>query len=145
MLVAHYDSRYSQIMPKDTVWSYGAADDGYGLAVALETVGRLLRERDLWKRGVKVLFTDAEEVGMMGMSAIYANDREVFDNVGLMINLEARGTYGPVLLFETSPGNSRLMELYSEAARFKYTYSLTTVVYGFMPNFTDLKRLTKTA
>ena len=137
MLVAHYDSRYSQIMPKDTVWSYGAADDGYGLAVTLETVGRLLRERDLWKRGVKVLFTDAEEVGMMGMSAIYANDREVFDNVGLMINLEARGTYGPVLLFETSPGNSRLMELYSEAARFKYTYSLTTVVYGFMPNFTD--------
>ena len=117
MLVAHYDSRYSQIMPKDTVWSYGAADDGYGLAVTLETVGRLLRERDLWKRGVKVLFTDAEEVGMMGMSSIYANDREVFDNVGLMINLEARGTYGPVLLFETSPGNSRLMELYSEAAR----------------------------
>ena len=30
MFVAHYDSRYSQPMPKDTVWSYGAADDGYG-------------------------------------------------------------------------------------------------------------------
>ena len=30
MFVAHYDSRYAQIMPKDTVWSYGAADDGYG-------------------------------------------------------------------------------------------------------------------
>ena len=25
LLVAHYDSRYSQPMPKDTVWSYGAA------------------------------------------------------------------------------------------------------------------------
>ena len=34
MLVAHYDSRYSQPMPKqDTVWSYGAADDGYGVGV----------------------------------------------------------------------------------------------------------------
>ncbi|MGN0201540.1 MAG: M20/M25/M40 family metallo-hydrolase [Candidatus Cryptobacteroides sp.] len=137
MLVAHYDSRYSQIMPKDTVWSYGAADDGYGVGVILETVGRLLEERGQWKRGVKVLFTDAEEVGMMGMSSIYEHNREVFENVGLMINVEARGTYGPVLLFETSPGNSRLMELYSDAARFPYTYSLTTVVYGFMPNFTD--------
>ena len=38
MLVAHYDSRYSQPMPKDTVWSYGAADDGYGVGVILETV-----------------------------------------------------------------------------------------------------------
>ncbi|MGN1216140.1 MAG: M28 family peptidase [Candidatus Cryptobacteroides sp.] len=137
MLVAHYDSRYSQIMPRDTVWSYGAADDGYGVGVILETVGRLLENRDEWKRGVKVLFTDAEEVGMMGMSSIYAENREVFDNVGLMINLEARGTYGPVLLFETSPGNSRLMKLYSDAAKYPYTYSLTTVVYGFMPNFTD--------
>lgn len=41
MLVAHYDSRYSQPMPKDTVWSYGAADDGYGLGVILETVSQV--------------------------------------------------------------------------------------------------------
>ena len=38
MFVAHYDSRYAQIMPKDTVWSYGAADDGYGIGVTLEAV-----------------------------------------------------------------------------------------------------------
>ena len=36
LFVAHYDSRYSQPMPKDTVWSYGAADDGYGVGVILE-------------------------------------------------------------------------------------------------------------
>ena len=29
------------------------------------------------------------------------------------------------------------MKLYKEAAKYPYTYSLTTVVYGFMPNFTD--------
>jgi hypothetical protein len=29
------------------------------------------------------------------------------------------------------------MELYSKAADYKFTYSLTTVVYSFMPNFTD--------
>ena len=137
MMVAHYDSRYSQPMPADTVWSYGAADDGYGVGVILETVSQLLKSRQEWNQGVKVLFTDAEEVGMMGMKAIWANDSHVFDNVGFIINIEGRGTWGPALLFETSPGNEKIMDLYSDASRYKYTYSLTTVVYGFMPNFTD--------
>ena len=137
MMVAHYDSRYSQPMPKDTVWSYGAADDGYGVGVILETVSQLLKQRQDWCQGVKVLFTDAEEVGMMGMKAIWENDRAVFDNVGFMINIEARGPYGPALLFEACPGNEKVMQLYEDAAAYPYTYSLTTVVYGFMPNFTD--------
>ena len=137
LMVAHYDSRYSQPMPKDTVWSYGAADDGYGVSVILETVSQALKYRQDWKQGIKVLFTDAEEVGMMGMTAIWENDREVFDNVGFMINIEARGPWGPALLFETCPGNEKVMDLYAKAAEYPFTYSLTTVVYGFMPNFTD--------
>ena len=138
MFVAHYDSRYSQPMPKqDTVWSYGAADDGYGVGVTLETVAQLLKQRTDWNQGVKVLFTDAEEVGMYGMTAQWENNREVFDNVGLMINIEARGPMGPALLFETCPGSEKIMDLYADAAKYHYTYSLTTVVYTFMPNFTD--------
>ncbi len=138
LLVAHYDSRYSQPMPKkDTVWSYGAADDGYGVGVVLETVKQALKYREDWNQGVKVLFTDAEEVGMMGMTAIWENDRQEFDNVGFMINLEARGPWGPALLFETCPGNEKVMDLYAGAAKYPFTYSLTTVVYTFMPNFTD--------
>lgn len=137
MFVAHYDSRYSQPMPKDTVWSYGAADDGYGVGVILETVSQLLEHRSSWKQGVKVLFTDAEEVGMMGMSAMWERDREIFDNVGLVINVEARGSFGPALMFEACPGNEKVLQLYADSARYPYTYSLTTVVYRFMPNFTD--------
>ena len=137
MFVAHYDSRYSQPFAKDTVWSYGAADDGYGVGVALETVSQLLKERQEWNQGVKILFTDAEEVGMMGMKAIWENDRQVFDNVGLIINIEARGPWGPALLFEACPGNEKVIDLYASVAKYPYTYSLTTVVYGFMPNFTD--------
>jgi hypothetical protein len=86
---------------------------------------------------VKVLFTDAEEVGMMGMKAIWEHDREVFDNVGFMINIEARGPWGPALLFEACPGNKKVIDLYASAAKYPFTYSLTTVVYQFMPNFTD--------
>lgn len=137
LLVAHYDSRYSQPFAKDTVWSYGAADDGYGIGVILETVSQLLKNRTEWEQGVKVLFTDAEEVGMMGMKAIWENNKEVFENVGLMVNVEARGTWGPVLLFEACPGNEKVLDLYASASRYPFTYSLTTVVYKFMPNFTD--------
>lgn len=143
MLIAHYDSRYSQPMPQnDTVWSYGAIDDGYGLGVILETVNQLNKNRDQWKQGVKVLFTDAEEVGMMGMKDMYSNHHEVFENVGFVINVEARGPFGPVLLFETSPGNEKLMELY-EYAEYPYSYSLTNVVYEAMPNFTDFNVVRK--
>ena len=138
MMIAHYDSRYSQPMPKrDTVWSYGAADDGYGLGIILETVSQVLKQREHWHQGVKVLFTDAEEPGMIGMKAQWANNREIFDNVGLVINVEARGPFGPALLFEACPGNVKVMDLYEDAAKHKFTYSLTTIVYGFIPNFTD--------
>lgn len=138
LLVAHYDSRFSQPLAKgDTVWSYGAADDGYGIGVILETVNQVLKYRKDWKQGVKVLFTDAEEAAMMGMKAMWKENREQFDDVGLMINLEARGPYGPALLFETSPGNEKLMDIYQAVAEYPFTYSLTTVVYQFMPNYTD--------
>ena len=137
MLVAHYDSRYSQPMPRDTVGSYGAADDGYGVGVILETVSLALKNRSEWKQGVKVLFTDAEEPGMKGMKAIWENNREVFDNVGLVLNVEARGTWGPALLFEACPGNAKVQELYASTAAYPFTYSLTTVVYQFLPMFTD--------
>ena len=60
LLVAHYDSRFRQKVGKDTVFSFGAADDGYGLGVILELVGLALDYRDEWKQGIKVLFTDAE-------------------------------------------------------------------------------------
>lgn len=137
MMVAHYDSRYSQPVLKDTVWSYGAADNGYGIGVILETVSQALTSRDQWNQGLKVLFTDAEEVGIMGMTAMWENDPQEFDNVGFMINIDARGPWGPALLFETSAGNEKVMDLYADAAEYPYTYSLTTVVYSLMPTVTD--------
>ena len=137
LLVAHYDSRYPWKPVRDTVCSYGAADDGYGLGVALETARCLLERRPEWKQGLRILFTDAEEVGMEGMKSLFSNNTELFEDVGLVINIEARGPFGPALLFETSEGNEALLKLYSDNARYPYTYSLTNVVYSFLPNFTD--------
>ncbi len=136
LLVAHYDSRFRTKVGKDTVFSFGAADDGYGLGVILELVNQALVYRDEWKQGIKVLFTDAEEHNLDGMRSAYARDSFVFENVNFVVNVEARGVKGPALLFETSSGNDKLMELYSWAEN-PHGMSLTTAVYKFLPNDTD--------
>lgn len=137
MLVAHLDSRFTEQTPEGETLSYGAADDGYGLAAILElTRGALTYARE-WNQGLKILFTDAEEHELDGMRYALEKNNQLFDRVGLLINLEARGVKGPALLFETSGGNAALMDFYTENARMPYTYSLTSVIYGFMPNFTD--------
>lgn len=136
LLVAHYDSRYRQKVGKDTVFSFGAADDGYGLGTILELVSNALNSREQWKQGVKVLFTDAEEHNLDGMKSAWKDNPEVFENVNFVVNVEARGVKGPALLFETSPGNGKVMELYGEASR-PSGMSLTSVVYNFLPNDTD--------
>jgi hypothetical protein len=71
------------------------------------------------------------------MKAAYKYNKEIFDHVGLIINAESRGPFGPTLLFETSPGNERLIKLYAEYAQCPFAYSLTNLVYQQMPNGTD--------
>ena len=137
MLVAHLDSRFAEQTPDGETLSYGAADDGYGLAAILElTRGALTYARE-WNQGLKILITDSEEHELDGMRYALERDNRLFDRVGLLINLEARGVKGPALLFETSRGNAALMDFYVENARMPYTYSLTSVIYRYMPNFTD--------
>ena len=92
MLVAHYDS-----VPEGP----GAADDGAGLIVILEAI-RALRTGPPIKNDVIVLFSDGEEAhGLLGAHAFVAGHPDLKDRIGLMVNLEARGSSGPGLMFET--------------------------------------------
>lgn len=137
MLVAHYDSaeRLSMHSTKGEP-SYGAADDGYGIGVILELLNNSLKTRNQWKQGIKILFTDGEEFGLLGMKHAWEHNRELFNNVGLLINIEARGMKGPALLFETSNFNSKILDLYSQVQT-PAAYSLSNTVYKTLPNITD--------
>lgn len=137
LMMAHHDSRYPWKLMGDTVTAFGAVDDGYGLGIILESIHQVLKYREQWNQGIKVLFTDAEEVDLQGMKAAHQYNKEIFDNVGLILNIEARGPFGPALLFETSPGNERLVKLYADHARYPFGYSITNMVYQQMPNGTD--------
>jgi len=133
LLVAHYDSRGFIGRNGELGRSYGAADDGYGLATILE-IARLYGRRHL-RNSIYLLFTDAEEAGMHGAVAA-ARETELMSKVGFVVNLEARGVDGPVYMFETSPKNEKVIDFYRRAD-LPVSYSLATAVYRVMPNATD--------
>jgi len=136
LLATHYDSagakegRYSQ-----SEGSLGSADAGYALSTILETL-RVIKESNVeLENGIKVLFTDGEECGLLGAKES-VKEKEIFDGVNYVINIEARGTSGPAIMFETSTNNSGVMDLY-EATDKPYSYSITPEIYRLLPNGTD--------
>lgn len=137
MLIAHYDSRFRLKKGSSYVYSFGAADDGYGVASILELLNIAGKYKDSWRRGVKILFTDSEENELDGMRSAYDKNRELFDKVDFIINIEARGVKGPALMFETSPNNSKIAAFYASTAKYPIAFSLTSAIYRSMPNFTD--------
>ncbi|HEY4076486.1 MAG TPA: M20/M25/M40 family metallo-hydrolase [Rhizomicrobium sp.] len=115
----------------------GAADDGSGVATLLETI-RALKARHLaGGHPVTALFTDGEENGMVGAAA-YLRDPRARAATGAVINVEARGNQGPSYLFQTSPGDGRLIDLYAASVPHVATSSLYAEIYKYLPNDTDL-------
>lgn len=143
LMIAHYDSRHSFKAGGETHLSFGAADDGYGLGVILETARLAMKYRDKWKQSFRIIFTDAEENRLDGIRKALENEPDFFRNTGLAINIEARGVKGPAILFETSAGNERLVELYSKAD-YPFSYSLTSAIYRALPNDTDFSPVKET-
>ena len=126
LLMAHHD----------TVWgSPGAADDTIGLATALETL-RAIRAQGAPLRDVILLFTDGEEVGLDGSEAFFARHPQA-KRIGVILNMEARGTAGRANMFETGPGNGAFMRAYADAVGRPAVNSLSVLIYDLMPNSTD--------
>ena len=127
MLIGHYDS-----VPT----SLGASDDGAAVAALLETL-RALRARERLKNDVIFLFTDGEEVGLMGARA-FINEHPWAKDIGVVLNFEARGSDGPALMFETSDGNGWLIDELAQAEAPSRTNSILYEAYRRLPNETDM-------
>ncbi len=134
MLVAHYDSRGNVGRAGELGRSYGAADDAYGLATMLE-MARIFGKNTELDNSIYLLFTDAEEIGLYG-AVMAATEDAIMDNVGFVINIEARGIKGASYMFETSANNNKVIEFYRQA-QYPVSYSLATAVYRVLPNSTD--------
>lgn len=126
LLMSHYDT-----VPT----SPGAADDGSGVAAVLETL-RALKAGPPLRNDVVALFSDGEETGLLGAKA-FAESYPGRDDVKVVLNFDARGDSGPVLMFETSPQNGWLIEQFADAAPSPVANSLMFEVYKRLPNDTD--------
>ncbi|HEY0113170.1 MAG TPA: M20/M25/M40 family metallo-hydrolase [Allosphingosinicella sp.] len=127
MLVSHYDS--SPAGP-------GAADDGIGMAVMLETAAQL-RGRKL-ARPISFLFTDGEEAGLLGAGA-FLETNPLADRVETLLNFEARGVSGPAIMFETSTPDGAAVALYKTSVDRPAANSLTADFAKLIPNSTDVE------
>ncbi|GLY00727.1 M20/M25/M40 family metallo-hydrolase [Actinoplanes sp. NBRC 101535] len=125
-LVAHYDSAQS---------GPGANDDASGTAAILETARALTAAGDRLRNDVVLVLTDAEEACLCGAKA-FVDQHPLARSGGVVLNLEARGSSGPTIMFETSAGNQDLVDAYAETPVPVGT-SFAVEIYRLLPNDTD--------
>jgi hypothetical protein len=125
-LVAHYDS--VQV-------SHGANDDGAGVSSLLE-VARVLSTSPKPRNDIVFVLTDAEEACLCGAEA-FVNSNPLAAKGGVVLNFEARGASGPVIMFETSAGNAGLIGVYGSSVPHAVATSFAVEVYRILPNDTD--------
>ena len=125
LLTAHYDS-----VPAGS----GVADDMSNVGTLLE-IARL-RSIGAVSLPLTLLFTDGEEPGMLGAGAALSEGIDT-GHVAMNVNLEARGTEGPSIMFEAGPRSEGLVDAFLEHARPVSTASYVASIYQLLPNNTD--------
>lgn len=127
MLSTHYDS-----VPAGP----GVSDAGVSVAAVLE-IARVLRDAPRPGNPVIFFIGDGEEAGLLGARAFVGHHRWA-PHVGVIINLEARGTAGRSWMFETSDGGGWLVGAYARSVPHPATASVAYAIYRRLPTDTDL-------
>ncbi|HOH28592.1 MAG TPA: M20/M25/M40 family metallo-hydrolase, partial [Candidatus Hydrogenedentes bacterium] len=124
---AHFDS---------VAWGPGASDDWAGIAAMLETA-RALKNSPPLQNDIIFVFADQEEFNMGGAKAF--RNHSWFQDVGIMLGVETRGTSGPSLMFETSPDNGFVLRELARAGVGPRTNSIMYDFYKRMPFNSDFE------
>ena len=131
LLLTHYDSSPHS--------SLGASDAGSGVVTLLEGIRAFLSKNKQPINDIIVVFSDAEEIGLLGAKAFV--DRHPWArDVKLVLNFEARGSGGSsIMLMETNGENKKLLqEFLKSKSAYPISDSLLYSIYKILPNDTDL-------
>ena len=132
LLAAHYDS-----VPAGP----GESDDGIGVAAVLEAA-RALKSLPAPLHTVIFLIDDGEEAGLLGARA-FVDFHPWASEVKAAVNVDARGTSGPSLMFETGSANDWAVRLYARSIARPATSSIAYTIYKQLPNDTDFSGVQK--
>ena len=127
VLMGHYDSR--PLTP-------GAGDDASGTASIMEAA-RIMTAAPPPAHDVVFLINDGEEMGLLGAQGFF-RQHPAAKQVGLVLNFEARGSYGASFMFENSSNNAWLVDRLIESTPDLVADSLSYEIYRQMPNDTDM-------
>lgn len=125
LVTAHHDS---------VAAGPGAGDDGAGVVSVIEVARTLAKEGT--QRDVILLLTDGEERGLYGAIAFVA-EHPWFDDVGSVVNLDARGASGPCHVYELGFNHRPLVAIMQEFLPRPMTSSFADDLYRRMPNGSD--------
>jgi hypothetical protein len=126
LLAAHYDS-----VPAGP----GAFDDGAGAAAVLE-IARTLKSFPAPRHTIILLIDEGEEAGLLGAHA-FVDQHPWAKEVRAAVNVDARGTSGPSLMFETGAANEWAIRQFRKSIKRPATSSIFYVAYKQIPNDTD--------
>jgi len=126
LLAVHYDSVGA---------GPSVSDDGVAVAATLE-IARILKAGPQPENDVIILIDDGEEAFLLGAAA-FAAKHPWAEDVGAVVNLEARGTAGRSYMFETGTDNAWLIDLMKKNVPRPASSSLFYSIYQRLPNDTD--------
>ncbi len=126
LFLGHYDS---------CPHTLGAADDGSAVVSMLEAA-RALTNCEPFNNDIIFLFTDGEESGLFG-AKVFAEEHPLVENIGVVINIEARGSGGPTLAYEFNEHNGWVIRELNRAMPRLYSGSVFYEIYKRMPNDSD--------
>ena len=123
LFAAHYDSEAQ---------TQGAADNMLAVVSILEAL-RSQAQNNSIKTDLYFLFTDGEELGLLGAFIFINENPEMKDKIEMVINFDARGNSGALTMFETSPNAYNLVSVYKKSGAWLYGFSASTELYNMMP------------
>ncbi|MDR1001785.1 MAG: M28 family peptidase [Oscillospiraceae bacterium] len=127
MFVSHYDS---------VADGYGAGDDMVAVCAMLEGLRSQANNANL-SNDLYFLFTDGEEDVMLGAQCFAKDNPEFISELDMIVNLDARGNSGGLLLYETSPKAGSFVDFAVRSDAPVIPFSLAFAIYEQMDNWTD--------
>jgi hypothetical protein len=104
--------------------------------IAILQTLRALKAQAPLANDIIALLSDGEEVGLLGASG-FAQSHPWMKDVGMVLNFDNRGNAGPVMMFEPSAGNGKLIAGLAQALPGVISNSMMYEVYKALPNDTD--------
>ncbi|KAF5305115.1 hypothetical protein FQA39_LY09377 [Lamprigera yunnana] len=95
--------------------SPGASDDGINCAVALEVLRKISKSSVTFDHNVIFLFNGGEEIGLLASHGFITQHRWARE-IKAFINLDANGSGGKMLLFQTGPREPWLLKYFRKVS-----------------------------